>query len=141
MSLESDALDAQIWFDITARHVFAEQRRSRAKFPGNRFMLAALAEEVGELAEAIARGDKDQIRIEAIQVASTAIRIAEEGDSTEYGPYGFIKLAISVGNVARFLMQRKPVIRSLEDASNAIRVLWAGEDDTFANITDEEAKP
>lgn len=123
--------------------IISELTRARAKFPGNRFRLPALVEEVGELAEAILDGDKAAIRREAIQVASTAIRIAEEDDATEYNPLGFAGLVVSVGNVARWMMQRTPmlVLRALENASNAIRVVHAGEDETFADITDEEAKP
>jgi len=56
----------------------AELARARAKFPGNRFLLAALCEELGELAEAVAHGNKAEIRTEAVQVACVAIRIAEE---------------------------------------------------------------
>ena len=57
--------------------------RGRRKFPANRLMLAALAEEVGELARALlqrkARGD---VESEAIQVAAVAMRIFEEGDAS-----------------------------------------------------------
>lgn len=60
----------------------AELVRARAKFPRNRFLLAALTEECGELAQAILQGASfGQIRAEAIQCATVAIRIAEEGDS------------------------------------------------------------
>ena len=56
--------------------------RARAKFPGSRFLLAALTEEVGELARAILqRKTGDEIKREAIQVACVALRIYEEGDS------------------------------------------------------------
>ena len=68
------------------RTIFAlaeEVARARAKFPGNRFMLAALTEEVGELARALLqRQGADRVRAEALQVACVAIRIFEEGDSS-----------------------------------------------------------
>lgn len=59
-----------------------EVGRARGKFPGNRFLLAALTEEVGELASAILqRQGPDEVRKEALQVACVALRILEEGDS------------------------------------------------------------
>lgn len=55
--------------------------RARRKFPGSRFMLAALMEEVGELAQAIIQKQPiENIRKEALQVACCAVRILEEGD-------------------------------------------------------------
>lgn len=57
--------------------------KGRAKFPGNRFMLAALTEEVGELARALLqRKGPEEVRAEALDVAVVAIRIFEEGDAT-----------------------------------------------------------
>ncbi len=59
----------------------AEVTRARRKFPGSRFMLAALMEEVGELAQAILqKKPRGEIQKEAIQVACCATRIFEEGD-------------------------------------------------------------
>lgn len=56
---------------------------SRTKFPGNRFLLAALTEEVGELAQALLqKSDRAAVVKEALQVAAVAIRIAEEGDAS-----------------------------------------------------------
>jgi hypothetical protein len=65
--------------------------RARAKYPSNEFMLDALHEEGGELAQAMidysrsesgskAKTVKD-IYMEAIQTAAVAIRILEEGDA------------------------------------------------------------
>lgn len=62
--------------------------RARHKFPTNKHLLAALMEEVGELAEALliaeaenhVRDYLDDVRSEAIQVATVAVRIIEEGD-------------------------------------------------------------
>lgn len=55
--------------------------RARTKFPGNKHLLAALTEEVGELAQACLKDNPAEIHKEAIQVACVAIRIIEEGDS------------------------------------------------------------
>ena len=67
---------------LTIDALTAEVTRARIKFPGNRLLLTALMEEVGELARAyLQRRPKEEIEIEAIQVACLAIRIIEEGDS------------------------------------------------------------
>jgi hypothetical protein len=68
--------------DLTVDALKAEMVRARIKFPDNRHLLAALVEEVGELAKAILQdqGD-DQIEREGLQVACVALRIVEEGDS------------------------------------------------------------
>ena len=70
----------------TFEAIRAELSRARAKFPSNRHMLAALTEEVGELAQAMIdnhrqKASADAVRDEAIQVATMAIRVAEEGDA------------------------------------------------------------
>lgn len=66
----------------TLKEISDETKRARKKFPGNRFILAALTEEVGELAKAILQNkNKEDVRNEAVQVAAMAIRIFEEGDS------------------------------------------------------------
>lgn len=65
-------------FEALAREI----RHARKKFPGNRFLLAALTEEIGELAQALLQKDeREQIRHEALQVACVALRIYEEGDA------------------------------------------------------------
>lgn len=73
----------------TIREIAREVVRARKKFPGNRNLLGALTEEVGELFEAgLEQGprrpaDADQrTRREGVQVACVAIRIAEEGDAS-----------------------------------------------------------
>lgn len=67
----------------TLAAIDAEVMRARSKFPGNRFLLAALTEEVGELAQAMLQDkSRDEIRKEAVQVACVAIRIIEEGDAS-----------------------------------------------------------
>lgn len=70
------------------REIAREVVRARTKFPGNRNLLAALVEEVGEAFEVgLEQGprrppDAEALtRREAVQVACVAIRIAEEGDA------------------------------------------------------------
>lgn len=69
--------------DVTMSAIQASVLHARAKFPGNQHLLAALMEEVGELAQAMLQ-DQPQFKIEkeALQVAAVAVRIVEEGDST-----------------------------------------------------------
>jgi len=88
---------------LTLQAIHAEVMRARLKFPGNHVMLAALMEEVGELANAllelrfatVAKQPaydldrlRDNVQKEAVQVAAVAIRILEDGDSSfpEYVP-------------------------------------------------------
>lgn len=67
----------------TTDSISAEVARAREKFPGNRLLLAALTEEVGELAKAMLQDrPREEIRKEAIQVAAVAVRIIEEGDAS-----------------------------------------------------------
>lgn len=66
--------------------VFDEMQRARSKFPSNEHLLAALMEEVGELAQALLDGHgRERVVAEAIQVACVAVRIVEEGDSSFNG--------------------------------------------------------
>lgn len=68
--------------DDSLLDVRREVERARSKFPGNHKLLAALMEEVGELAQAmLQKKDPHDIAKEAIQVAAVAIRILEEGDA------------------------------------------------------------
>ncbi len=68
--------------DGTLEDISDEVCSARTKFPGNAKLLAALTEEVGELAQAmLQRKSAQYIYKEAKQVACVAIRIMEEGDS------------------------------------------------------------
>jgi len=61
--------------------VSSEVNRARNKFPTNLHLLAALMEEVGELAkELLEHGNTAHARTEAMQVACVAVRIMTEGD-------------------------------------------------------------
>lgn len=66
---------------VSALALADEVRAARAKFPGNRNLLAALVEEMGELARALLQqGNSEHAKHEALQVACVAMRIYEEGD-------------------------------------------------------------
>ena len=67
----------------TLYEVGLEVARARIKHPHNRQMLAAIMEELGELAQALLeKEDTERVRAEAKQVAATAIRLMEEGDAS-----------------------------------------------------------
>jgi NTP pyrophosphatase (non-canonical NTP hydrolase) len=69
-------------YEMTLDAVSEEVRRARKKFPGRAKLLAALIEEVGELAKAmLQRKSLEDVEKEAVQIACVAIRIIEEGDS------------------------------------------------------------
>ncbi len=77
------AFDEQFLADV-----FAEVRRARAKYPQPNPQVAAIAEEAGELAQAMlhVREGKsthwDDVYVEAVQLAAMALRCASEGDET-----------------------------------------------------------
>ena len=60
----------------------AELRRARAKFPGDRIMTLALAEEFGELCKAVLDESAEAVRKEAVQVACMAARVVLDGDGS-----------------------------------------------------------
>lgn len=128
---------------LTLAALAAEVLRGRKKFPGNRFMLAALAEEIGELAEAMVKGDAEAIHREALQVAAVAIRIAEEGDATAYRIDSLIQLIAACGASARYLLQRRARDLSfvLGIVGGTARRMQETGDPTFDDITDAEAVP
>jgi NTP pyrophosphatase (non-canonical NTP hydrolase) len=64
------------------REALEELQRARAKFPRSDCSLAALTEEVGELAKAMLDEPVERIWKEALQVAAMACRVATEGDPT-----------------------------------------------------------
>jgi hypothetical protein len=114
--------------------------KARRKFPGTRFLLAALVEEVGELAEAIGSGDKTHIRKEAIQVCAVAIRIIEEGDATTYDPKGLLMVTTEIGMVARTFLQRGRWQEAADSLGHWVGRLMLHGDKTFDDVTDAEAK-
>lgn len=63
-------------------NVEEELARAVAKFPQPNASLAALTEEVGELAKAMMEEPRDRVWKEAVQVAAMAARCAIEGDPT-----------------------------------------------------------
>jgi hypothetical protein len=81
------------------RDVAAEYNGAMAKFPSNRCNVAALMEEVGELAQALLQYEFEpakygvtsaNIYAEAVQVAAMAMKIALHG-SSEFPSYQFSK--------------------------------------------------
>jgi hypothetical protein len=62
--------------------VATELKRARAKFPGDRIMTIALAEEFGELAKAMLEECGANVWKEAVQTAVMAARVAIDGDSS-----------------------------------------------------------
>ncbi|MBS7810503.1 hypothetical protein [Roseococcus pinisoli] len=64
------------------RDMAAELRRARAKFPGDRIMTIALAEEFGELCKAMLEESAEAVWKEAVQTAVMAARVAIDGDSS-----------------------------------------------------------
>jgi hypothetical protein len=59
-----------------------ELLRARSKFPGNRIMTIALAEEFGELCKAILDESAASVRKEAIQTAVMCARVVLDGDGS-----------------------------------------------------------
>jgi hypothetical protein len=72
--------------ELTLTAIAAETMRARVKFPGNRFLLAALTERARELALGqrglLQRKSKDEVDRECLQIAALAVRILEEGDAS-----------------------------------------------------------
>lgn len=66
--------------DKFLRDLLEELNRARLKHPDAFGLLAALMEEVGEIAKAMLDESKQNVRAEAMQAASTAWRLAVEGD-------------------------------------------------------------
>jgi hypothetical protein len=68
--------------DAFLAEVRAELIRARAKFPGDRIMTIALAEEFGELCKAVLDEPSANVRKEAVQTAVMACRVALDGDGS-----------------------------------------------------------
>ena len=62
--------------------VRAELIRARMKFPGDRLMCLALAEEFGELCKAVLDEDSGNVRKEAVQTAVMCARVVLDGDGS-----------------------------------------------------------
>jgi hypothetical protein len=67
---------------IFLNEVRAELRLARAKFPGDRVMTIALAEEFGELCKAVFDESAARVRKEAVQTAVMAARVVLDGDAS-----------------------------------------------------------
>lgn len=64
------------------RDVDAALAHARLKFPGTNTTLAAMVEEMGEVAQAMMDEPRTNFRAECAQLAAMAIRLAVEGDHT-----------------------------------------------------------
>lgn len=62
--------------------VRAELQHARSKFPGDRLMTVALAEEFGELCKAVLDEPAERVRKEAVQTAVMAARVVLDGDGS-----------------------------------------------------------
>lgn len=62
--------------------VRAELARARSKFPGDRIMTLAMAEEFGELVKAVLDEPSSDVRKEAVQTAAMAARVVLDGDAS-----------------------------------------------------------
>lgn len=128
--------------NVTLDELRAELARGRAKFPGNRLLLPALVEEVGELCAALVDGNREAVRREAIQVATVAIWIAEEGDATNYSLSPLALLVDGLGDVARRLLQRRGLSAIVAaDMVSALHLISSAGDRAFADITAQESQP
>lgn len=81
-------INFQVVDDAFVEKMLAEVTKARRKFPGPNPTIAALAEEVGELSQAMLHiregksADWWKVYDEAVQVAVMALRAATEGDAT-----------------------------------------------------------
>lgn len=76
-SVEID-LDLEEFLDS----VRAEMTRARTKFPGDRIMTLALAEEFGETVKAVLDEPRAAVHKEAVQAATMCARLVLDGDSS-----------------------------------------------------------
>lgn len=68
--------------EVFLAEVLDEVLRARAKFPGDRVMGLALAEEFGELVKAVLDESPDRVRREAVQTAAMCVRLVLDGDGS-----------------------------------------------------------
>jgi len=85
---EKSAIEGEARILLAFDELKSEIMRARTKFPDNKFLLAALMEEIGELFEVTDKLETFfgprflRTRSEALQVACVAVRIYEETDAT-----------------------------------------------------------
>lgn len=68
--------------EVFLAQVLDEVLRARAKFPGDRVMGLALAEEFGELIKAVLDESPERVRKEAVQTAAMCVRLVLDGDGS-----------------------------------------------------------
>lgn len=81
-SISSKVQDSDTEVDAFLAEVRAEIIRAREKFPGDRIMTIALAEEFGELCKAILEEASANVRKEAVQTATMCARLVLDGDGS-----------------------------------------------------------
>lgn len=92
---------------LVMKMVADEVAAAREAFPGKTHMLAALVEEVGEVAQAIMQHDRKQgtsvheVLREAVQVGAMAIRLAVEGDDNFLYAFPVVEDELPRGPVSR----------------------------------------
>ena len=92
---------------LVMKMITDELAAAREAFPGKTHMLAALLEEVGELAQAMIQHDRKQgtsvheVLREAVQVAAMAIRLAVEGDDNFLYAFPVVEEELPRGPVGR----------------------------------------
>ena len=92
---------------LVMKMVADEVAAAREAFPGKTHMLAALVEEVGEVAQAIMQHDRKQgtsvheVLREAVQVGAMAIRLAVEGDDNFLYSFPVVEDELPRGPVSR----------------------------------------
>jgi len=102
--------------------------------------MVGLLEEVGELVDAIIL--RDRFLIQREQVATVAVRIAEEGDTIDYTRSDLAKLASAVGATAKALLQRRKDTMLVAIGIIAKRMRDRETPDaTFDALTAEETQP
>lgn len=78
----ADEMDVESDLESLLADIVRELFHARTKFPGLNVTLAALMEEVGELAKATFEEPRANVRKEAVQVAVMAMRMVLDGDHT-----------------------------------------------------------
>jgi hypothetical protein len=118
--------------------------RAREKFPGSRYLFAALLEEVGETAEELlTKNASGLLGKELLQIACVAIRIYEEQREVLLDPSSRGQLTLCAarfGELARNLLQRRSIGAAVFSLRSSAWTLAVDGDPTFASITDDEAK-
>lgn len=93
----------------TVEALLKEIVQAKTKFPGSERLMAALLEEVGELAEELLKDQWDYKKLvaEALQVACVAVRVSEELEAITLRERRLSVLASELGQTAREYLECK----------------------------------